>query len=306
MEIIIIYFSGTGNTELISKEISQRFKNKVNSVELVSIENNNELMNLDFKNKIIGFGFPVYKFTFPDIFLNFFDIINSKAEDNSCFLFSTYARFTAESFYEFSKKLNKKKFHIIAEESFKSPSCGISARKQENDFEYESVMYFEDDIHMKLDSFVEKIINFSSERDVKIKHKHNPLNFLRLKIVEDIERTKYPRLQIDREACIACGLCARKCPDNNLILKEKHIEIVDNQNCLHCLRCMNHCPSNAIIFGKLSIGENRYTLKKRNELFQRAASGHREKYWQDFEEIRMEWRKKTIKYWRKHRKNPEV
>jgi len=80
--------------------------------------------------------------------LPFFISFNALAEKNQYFLYSTYARFTAESFYKFSRRLKKNKFHLIAEESFKSPSCGLCARKPETDFEYESVMFFEDDIHI--------------------------------------------------------------------------------------------------------------------------------------------------------------
>jgi Fe-S-cluster-containing hydrogenase component 2 len=103
-----------------------------------------------------------------------------------------------------------------------------------------------------------------------------------------------------------CGLCARKCPDDNLINRDDYIEIVDDKHCLHCLRCMHHCTSNAINFGKLTQGNNRYTLKKRNDFFEKSSSGYKEKYWADFEKTREIWRKNTIKYWWKHRKSPEI
>lgn len=310
MEFTIIYFSGTGNTELISREIKKRLEQKEHFVELISLEDikkdKKKISKITFENKIIGFGFPVYKFTFPDIFLNFFPLFNRFASNNKYFMFSSFARFTAESFYEFSKKLKKKKFHLIAEESFKSPSCGISARKPETDFEYENVMFFEDDIHIKLDNFVENVLSSVDNKNIKISHKHHILNPLRLKIVKDIERTKYPKLQINQDSCSLCGVCASKCPDDNLVNRKTHIEIKDKYHCLHCLRCMNHCSSNAIIFGRLTIGKNRYTMKLRNQLYEKATSGYREKYWPDFESIRLKWRKRTIQYWWKHRKNPEI
>jgi len=153
---------------------------------------------------------------------------------------------------------------------------------------------------------VEGILASVNNDTIKISHKHHILSPLRLQIVKDIERTKYPMLRIDKNSCEVCGVCASKCPDDNLIKTETHIEIKDQFHCLHCFRCMNHCPSNSITFGKLTIGENRYTIKKRNQFFKEAVSGHREKYWPDFERIRMEWRNKTIRYWWKYRKNPEV
>ncbi len=306
MEFVIIHFSGTGNTELLSNEIKQRLEDHNHLVEAISIENIDKLRALDFTNKVIGFGYPVYKFTFPDNYLTLFSMLVQKSKENKYFQFCTYARFTANTFYDFSKKLKKGNYTLIAENSFKSPSNGISARKPENDYDYENVMFFEDDITKKIDDFVLEILqNLDGHRKVK-QERPNILAPLRLKIVKDIEISKYPKLQINRDVCKMCGLCVIKCPDSNLVNQGDYIEILDNKNCLHCLRCMHHCSSNAINFGKLTQGNNRYTIKKRNIFFERSASGHKEKYWEDFERTRKLWRKNTVKYWWKHRKNPET
>ncbi|MGP8319483.1 MAG: EFR1 family ferrodoxin [Methanosarcinaceae archaeon] len=306
MEFIIFYFSGTGNSELISKRLKKRLELGHNTVELVSIEDIEIIKPINFENKIIGFGYPVYKFTFPDIFLNLFSIFNKLGKNNLYFQFCTYARFTADTFYDFSNKLKSDKYKLIAERSFKSPSNGISARKPVDDYEYETVMFFEDDITKKIEEFADEILdNVKSESKIKQKSP-NILASLRLRIVKDIEITKYPKLQINRNKCTVCGLCAKKCPDKNLENLQDYIKIIDDKHCLHCLRCMHHCPTNAITFGALSKGENRYTLIKRDELFNKSANGHKEKYWADFERTRKKWRRNTIKYWWKHRKNPEI
>jgi len=69
---------------------------------------------------------------------------------------------------------------------------------------------------------------------------------------------------------------------------------------------MNHCPSNAVKFGKLTEGNNQYTLQKRNLLFERAAAGYKEKYWKDFNAIKRLWRKETIQYFLRFRKKPQL
>jgi len=305
MEFLIIYFSGTGNTELLAKEIKKRLENNSHTVELISLEEKEKLQQASFEGKIIGFGFPVYKFSYPDIFNKFFAFFNNAGKNNPGFLFSSYARFPSDSFYTFSKKLNKKSFVITSEESFKCPCCGIASRKEETDFEYQSGVFFEDGIAEKLDVFTNTILK-SIGKMKRIRHYPSPLSKISLSLVPLIEKTKYPKLQISKEACSVCGLCAAQCPDNNLINNGTEILIKDEWNCLHCLRCMNHCPSNAVKFGKLTEGNNRYTVQKRDCLYDRAAAGYKEKYWKDFNTIKRQWRKETILYYLKYRKNPQI
>ena len=306
MKFIIIYFSGTGNTELIASELGTRLNDRNHEVELISIEDRKKLQSFSFHNAVIGFGFPVYKFSYPDIFNSLFPLFNEMAENTSYFMFSTYACFTAYSFSDFFNKLDSDKFNLIAEEDFKSPSCGISARKPESDYEYKTVMFFEDDINNKLDRFTEKIEMSVQNKPEYLSHKSSLLSSLRSRIVSNIELTKYPKLQIDSSLCTLCGVCSEKCPEDNLEKSGDRILVKDDRGCLHCLRCMNHCPSNAINFGKLSRGENRYTLSIRNELFKKAAEGGRELYWKNFQKVIKAWRKNTIKYWLTHIRSPEI
>lgn len=296
MQFIIIYFSGTGNTKLIAEQIKKRLSNAEHDVKLISIEDKTGLSKINFEGTIIGFGFPVYKFTYPDNLNKALININELATNNKYFLFSTYTRFAADALYDFSKQLDRNNFTLISQAEFKCPSCGISARFPVDDYEYQSVMFFEDDIGKKIDRFVNEIIN---NYDVKkiIRQKKSVLSYLKKEIVKNIEITKYPRLAIDANKCTVCGLCTRKCPDSNLIMMQSRIDIIDNKGCLHCLRCINHCPQNAITFGILTKGDNQYTLKIRDELYKKSIDGHKERYWSNFDKVIAKWRKKTVKYW---------
>lgn len=59
------------------------------------------------------------------------------------------------------------------------------------------------------------------------------------------------------DECISCGICARDCP-------EEAIKMVDGKpvwvkpSCLLCLRCYHACPANAINYGTRTIDHGQY------------------------------------------------
>ena len=58
------------------------------------------------------------------------------------------------------------------------------------------------------------------------------------------------------DACIGCGQCAKRCPMNNVTLKDG--KPVWGKNCTHCMACICYCPVSAIEYGKKSVGQPRY------------------------------------------------
>ena len=57
-------------------------------------------------------------------------------------------------------------------------------------------------------------------------------------------------------ACIGCGQCAKRCPMNNITLKDS--KPVWGRNCTHCMACICYCPVSAIEYGNKSVGQPRY------------------------------------------------
>lgn len=62
------------------------------------------------------------------------------------------------------------------------------------------------------------------------------------------------------DACISCGKCANVCPLNNIRMDNG--KPAWGNNCTHCMACISHCPKEAIEYGKHSRGFTRYTCKK--------------------------------------------
>lgn len=58
-------------------------------------------------------------------------------------------------------------------------------------------------------------------------------------------------------ACISCGKCVRVCPLNNIHMDRG--KPAWGNDCTHCMACICHCPKEAIEYGKHSQGLPRYT-----------------------------------------------
>ena len=61
-------------------------------------------------------------------------------------------------------------------------------------------------------------------------------------------------------ACTSCGKCAVICPLNNIHLKNG--TPVWGKNCTHCMACINRCPTQAIEYGNHTKTLPRYTCPK--------------------------------------------
>lgn len=64
------------------------------------------------------------------------------------------------------------------------------------------------------------------------------------------------------EDCTSCGQCVRVCPTENIFLHETTRHPVWNGRCIHCMACINRCPFRAIEYGSASEGRERYRCPK--------------------------------------------
>lgn len=60
------------------------------------------------------------------------------------------------------------------------------------------------------------------------------------------------------ETCIKCGTCKNLCPLNNISLQQGKPVWADK--CTHCMACINRCPKQAIEYGKHTKGKHRYVF----------------------------------------------
>ncbi len=64
------------------------------------------------------------------------------------------------------------------------------------------------------------------------------------------------------DACTSCGQCVRNCPTENIYLDDATRRPVWSGRCIHCMACINRCPFNAIEYGSSTEDRERYRCPK--------------------------------------------
>ncbi|MFR7743510.1 MAG: hypothetical protein ACLU3I_09600 [Acutalibacteraceae bacterium] len=59
---------------------------------------------------------------------------------------------------------------------------------------------------------------------------------------------------------MGCGQCAKRCPMNNVTLKDG--KPVWGKVCTHCMACICYCPVSAIEYGKRALASRGITLRR--------------------------------------------
>lgn len=53
-------------------------------------------------------------------------------------------------------------------------------------------------------------------------------------------------LKLEKEKCIACGMCLTVCPHEVFVLENKKVKIAKFNSCMECGACGKNCPTAAI------------------------------------------------------------
>lgn len=61
-------------------------------------------------------------------------------------------------------------------------------------------------------------------------------------------KRKTKNLSVNKDACVGCGICAKKCPVGAIQMEEGH-PVWKSKECEMCLGCLHRCPKFAIRYG---------------------------------------------------------
>jgi len=271
-EIIIIYFSGTGNTKIVVEEVTKIFMLKSFNVEVITVENIESIKNINLTNKILGIGFPIYGGSYQhELFNKAIEYIEIQDNKIPAFIFCTYAGFSF-GMGSLVRKLKEKNIYTVITKGFKCPPTGWGMFVPEGSFYQKKMLSFDENLFFKIREFVEEITQsvdkFNKKPYIKLRLTI-PMLYLLVELSKKFENIfLFNKLTIDKEKCTECGICIKKCPIGNIVKKENKIQIVNKDHCLFCQRCITMCPTGAIYWGSHK-AHRRYTKEYRDELLKK-------------------------------------
>lgn len=221
----IFYFTGTGNSLWVAKELA-----KVFGAQLTAIQNyENEKVN----DPVIGLVFPIYMGDAPWYVKQF--LLNLKGNAKYVFAVSTFNGSDKITPANIDKALCKNGMKLSYYQNIVMPGNCIQSSKAENEKRLHNAVF-------QIKSIIKDIEN----------QKTNYISNGKLPEKDYIESSYfYSKMNIMKSfritsKCNGCGLCAKLCPTDNIEIVNGKAKHKDKKNCTACYKCFHICPQNAV------------------------------------------------------------
>ncbi|GAA0179445.1 EFR1 family ferrodoxin [Clostridium sediminicola] len=252
MKILILYFSGTGNTEFVSRYIKDHLNADEHDITLSPIEY--------FKKENISqydtlfFGFPVYACGVPNFIKDYLKGI-TVTTTKTVFIFCTKAFFSGAAVEQAFKLFREQGYNRLSYADVTMPGSDGLAFSRKDSKIVDKIGKMDFSKLEEVDKMLDK--NNINQKGINIKYAISNRFISKLlgvgfKVGEKIIAKKF----WVNENCIRCGKCEKICPSKNIKVNDDGISFEDK--CYLCMRCLHQCPKEAIQIGKGTIGKFRW------------------------------------------------
>lgn len=228
---MIIYFSGTGNSYNVAKNLSEKLNDTY--VPMKNASNNGD-GNLTFV-------FPTYSFDIPLVVRQFIENMDISSDQNVMGI-SVSGGKNGNSEYTFNQLIEKKGIKVKNFLNIVMTDNSVPAMTNSK------IDYKEADIDELLESFL--------KAEYKNQSKKKTSYSMSEKLLFNKLSKSIMKKRVKKDACVGCGKCASICPVDNITVKDK--KAVIGPNCAECYGCIHWCPKQAIRMIKKIDKDNQY------------------------------------------------
>lgn len=247
MNTKIFYFSGTGNSLYVAKNLATRLDGQYTNV-ASCVEQTEILVDSD----IVGFVFPVYAYTYPKILDYFCKKLKIISNPKYVFIITTYGSTPGRAAHKFAKRLNKY-FKVDYTNGVLMPENYIAIFKPDSPKIVEQKI---NNAQLSMDKICEDIkaqVNL-------VKNNNTILDYIKTGLVSPIFNFFLLFSHIffgTNKNCNGCDICVKICPVDNI--KKVNNKIKWHNKCIQCMACVNWCPNKCINYTPITKKRLRYT-----------------------------------------------
>lgn len=244
---MILYFSGTGNSAFVAKQIGKQLSDDV--LNLFDKIRNHDYTPLTSDNPWVIVT-PTYAWQIPEIVYDW--LLKTRLKGNRKIYFvMTCGDSIGAACLELKKLCKRKSLLYRGCAKIIMPENYIAL------FDAPSVKNTKKIIKDALPSIFETANTIASDKAIKDQPAHTIGQILSGPVNRGFNRfyVKADKFYV-KDSCTSCGKCEAVCPLENISIYES--KPIWGKDCTHCMACICNCPAEAIEYGKISNGKRRY------------------------------------------------
>lgn len=248
---MILYFSGTGNSEYLAKKLGKVLDDEV--VDLFSYIKEGKTQNFSSGRPFVLVS-PTYSWRVPRFLTEYLSTCIFKG-NKDFYLVINYGDSYGNAYKYIKEDIQKLGLNFRGIYGIRMPENYVML------FDLEA-----DEVNRRIigesTREIDKISTYIKNKETLPKKKVGLLGKLQSALINPIF---FKFIVKDRDfyatdECISCGLCEKVCVLNNISYRNG--KPIWNGKCTHCSACISKCPVAAIEYGKKTQGKDRYLLKK--------------------------------------------
>ena len=260
MKYLGIYFTGTGNTRIVTEKAKEELEKRGHSLDVVNVIED-EVKSLEGYDGLFIF-YPIYGFNCPKPVIKYVKKLEKVSKELHCVVMKQSGEHhfwdNASSLY-LTSLLKRRNIKVTNEYHYLMPYSFVF--RHTDYMAYKMITTMEGLLPLDLDDFF-------SGKEVHMKRFFfdRPFAFI-LRIQWWGGRFNGLFYIVKKDQCVKCMKCVNDCPAHNITFDKEKGKFKFGYQCLMCQRCIMYCPKQAIKVGMFNSWrvDEPYTFKEQLE-----------------------------------------